>query len=86
MVPSLPMNEYNFYKIEQESLLIAQNPSLDKRDILKQCGETWTLITDEEKEKYVKMADKDKDRHDREIDQLHELGYFVNSEGIKSTD
>ena len=65
---------------------MAQNPSLDKRDILKQCGESWTLLTDEEKEKYVKMADKDKVRHEREIEQQHELGYFVNSEGIKSTD
>ena len=32
------------------------------------------------------MVAKDKQRYDKEVKQLTELGYFINSEGVKSTD
>lgn len=32
------------------------------------------------------MHEQDKARFDKEVDQLRTVGYFINSEGVKSTD
>ena len=55
-------------------------------EIAKVTGERWKTLTDAKKEKYAKLAEQDKARHEKEITQLREKGYFINSEGVKSTD
>lgn len=42
-------------------------------------------MTDKQKEPFVKLQEKDKIRHSKETNQFKELGYFINSDGIKST-
>jgi len=43
-------------------------------------------MTEQQKQKYHKMAEQDRIRHQNEIEQLNKLGYFVNKDGVKSTD
>lgn len=42
-------------------------------------------MTDKEKEPYVKLNEQSKALYEKEMKQFNELGYYVNSEGIKST-
>ena len=49
-------------------------------------SEEWKLMTDQQKRKYFKMSQEDKERFEKETEQLNRLGYFVDSNGVKSTD
>lgn len=42
-------------------------------------------MTDKEKEPYFKLSEQSKVLYEKEMKQFKELGYYVNSEGIKST-
>lgn len=42
-------------------------------------------MTDEAKKKYIKMAEDDKKRFEKETEQMQKLGYFINKDGVKST-
>jgi hypothetical protein len=55
-------------------------------DLSKVKGERWKTLADAKKQKYVKLGDKDKTRFEKENAELKEKGYFVNSDGVKSTD
>ena len=44
----------------------------------------WKELKD--KTKYEKLAEEDKKRYQKEMDQLMTQGYFVNQDGVKSTD
>lgn len=43
-------------------------------------------MDDANKQPYFKMAEAEKERFDREMEQQKTLGYFINSEGVKSTE
>lgn len=48
--------------------LKAENPGLSFQDVGRQCGEKWRSLTDEEKAPYVKKAEVDKARYQREME------------------
>ena len=41
---------------------------------------------DKEKQKFIDLAIRDKERYEREMKQFEEEGFFVNEDGVKSTD
>ena len=41
-------------------------------------------MTDDEKETYYKIVKEDAIRFEREMSEFNEMGYYTNSEGIKS--
>ena len=43
-------------------------------------------MSDHQKKKYQDLADADKLRYKEQMDQLMNNGFFINSEGVKSTD
>jgi hypothetical protein len=49
-------------------------------------SELWKTLSDAEKTKYFKLSADDKLRYQNEMQQLLTQGYFVNEDGIKSTD
>jgi len=46
----------------------------------------WKNLSAEDRKPYDEMVMKDKERYEKELKQLGELGYFINSDGIKSTE
>lgn len=55
-------------------------------EVSKKVGENWSKMTMKEKVKYNEMADEDKVRHQKQMEELMSKGFFVNEEGVKSTD
>lgn len=49
-------------------------------------SQLWKTLSDAEKTKYFKLSTDDKLRYQNEMQQLLTQGYFVNEDGIKSTD
>lgn len=53
---------------------------------MKKSAEMWNSMSDTDKAPYLKLHQEDVARHEREEKELKEKGYFVNSDGVKSTD
>jgi hypothetical protein len=75
-----------FYNVEIYQAIKAKNPDAKITEISKMIGEQWSQLKENEKIKWVNLANKDKIRHEKELSQLQTKGYFTNSDGVKSTD
>ena len=53
---------------------------------MKKGAEMWNTMSDADKAPYVKIHEEDVQRHEREMKEFNEKGYFINSDGVKSTD
>ena len=49
-------------------------------------AEIWGGLSDKEKEPYLSLNKKDQERHDRQMKELEEKGFFMNEDGTKSTE
>lgn len=54
--------------------------------VAKEIGEKWAAMSEKEKQPYELLQAKDKDRHEKEMADLKKNGFFVNKDGVKSTD
>ena len=84
--PKRPISAFFFFTIENRKKLKEKNPNITIKEIAVQNSADWKKCTPEQKKQYDDMVAKDKERYDKQVKQLSELGYFINSEGVKSTD
>lgn len=54
-------------------------------ELTKIIGELWKNATEDDKKLLLKVQEEDQKRYDKEMKQFNELGYFINSDGVKST-
>lgn len=55
-----------FFSAQKRPQLKSANPKASVADHSKQLSSEWKQMTDEEKEPYIKMADRDKERYDQQ--------------------
>jgi len=65
--PKRGMSAYMYFNKEMRSILKEKNPDLSFGDLGKLVGKSYKALSPEEKEKYNKMAAKDKERYQREM-------------------
>jgi len=54
--------------------------------VTKKAAEQWKNLSDSQRKKYDDLNKQDIKRHEKELKQLETKGYFVNKDGVKSTD
>lgn len=52
----------------------------------KAIGAAWASMTDQQKERFEAMSNKDGERFDDQLNQLKKNGFFLTEDGTKSTD
>jgi hypothetical protein len=83
--PKKVLSAFICFSNQNRSTLTKANPDKKMTEIFKLNGESWGKLTEIEKKPFVKMQKEDQGRFEKESKQLSELGYFINSSGIKST-
>lgn len=58
---------YIFFCDDARKKVIAENPHMIQTEVAKKMGEMWKKLTESEKAPYIKAAQKDKKRHEREM-------------------
>jgi hypothetical protein len=86
VVPKQVRSPYIFFYKEQYDQVKQNHPTLKIMDHAIKISEKWKTLSDAEKTKYFKQNVDDKLRYQTEMQQLLTQGYYVNEEGIKSTD
>ncbi|KAI8086899.1 high mobility group box domain-containing protein [Gilbertella persicaria] len=64
--PKRNLSSYMLYSQEVRPSIVAKHPDLKAVDIAKLIGEMWNGLSDKEKQPYVKSAEKEKARFDKE--------------------
>ena len=59
-------SSYLFFCAEKREEITKENPDKKAKEILKLLGDAWSKLSDSEKKKYQDMADKDKERYEKE--------------------
>lgn len=65
---------------------LREQTGMKPTDLAKQIGEEWQNLTEAQKKPFDALAKKDAVRYEKEMKQLETHGYFVNKDGVKSTD
>lgn len=75
-----------FIKHFNHQALAAKYPDLPVNSLMSKKIEAWNALSESEKKPYLKMHEDDKKRYEREVNQLLKHGYFINADGVKSTE
>jgi len=66
--PKRSMSSFMFFANEKRNQVREENPSLKITEIGKKLSELWKEISPEEKQRFIDMAEKDKDRYKKAIE------------------
>ncbi|KAI8093822.1 high mobility group box domain-containing protein [Halteromyces radiatus] len=66
--PKKNTSSYLHFSNENRPRLVKENPALPQTEIAKLLGEEWRNLTEQQKEPYRVMAEKDKARFDKEME------------------
>ena len=55
-------------------------------DLMREVAKLWNALDDRQKEPFVKLSTQDELRYQKEMKELETKGYFINKDGVKSTD
>ena len=72
--PKRPLSSYFHFLADARPGVVAANPNLKGKEIVKELGEQWRNLDDKEKEKYNQMNIKDKERYAKEMDAFIKAG------------
>lgn len=84
--PKKPSSSYVWFTVEMLKNPTDKLNALNHQEKIKEMGSMWKELSDDQKAVYQKMAEEDKARYERETREMEEQGYFINKDGIKSTD
>ena len=62
------------------------DPDLTSCEAVKKGSKIWNEMTDDQKKMYFDEAKLDEVRHEKEMKEFNETGYFTNKDGVNSKD
>jgi len=84
--PKRPMSAYLLFHISNMKELRENDPDMKITECCKNSAAAWGVMSEAKKVKWNTLRGKDILRQQKELKQLETKGYFINSEGVKSTD
>lgn len=70
--PKKSKTSYMYFCQDQREKLLEENPNILLGEQSKKLGEMWNALDGEEKQKYVTMAEDDKNRYEQELEDYNE--------------
>ena len=83
LAPKPPTSAWTYFNNDKVKQYAAEGRRKEAYELSK---EAWQAAKDKVKEPYHKMADKDKQRYDKQVAELKRKGYYTLEDGTKSTD
>jgi hypothetical protein len=84
--PKKPSSAYIFYGSDKVKELRAADSELKQTDAMKQAGEIWNGLTEDEKQPFEDKKEADKVRYDKQMAQIEKKGYYMMDDGKKSSE
>lgn len=85
-MPKGALSAFTAFNSSAHQQIKANFPDLSLQDLMRKKAELWSKMSDKEKGPYVELSAKDHDRFEKEVLHLRTHGFFINKDGVKSTD
>lgn len=85
VLPKKPLSSYICYTTDNV-LKVRDRENIKHTEAMKKCGEMWNNLTEKERKKYDDLHMKDVKRYDKQMLELDKRGFFVMTDGSKSSD
>ena len=85
MKPTRALSSYIFFS-NQEIPKIVTGQGITHKEAMKVVGAMWGGLKEEQKAPYIKMHEDDKKRYEAQLEEFKKKGYFIMSDGVKSSD
>ena len=79
--PKKALSSYNFYSSSMRPKLALEYPEADGKEMMAILGRHWKKATDADKAEFVKKAEKDKSRYERQMEEFEAKGKFYDDDG-----
>jgi len=80
------MSAFMCFQSEYFKAMRAKNPNLPMTEIAKLGGKSWNSLSIECKQPFINKHEEDIIRHKKEMAQFNKTGFFINAQGVKSSD
>ncbi|OAD68699.1 hypothetical protein PHYBLDRAFT_117157, partial [Phycomyces blakesleeanus NRRL 1555(-)] len=67
--PKRNYHSYVHFAVKMSPLIKAEHPELNQKEVYKEVGVKWNALTEEEKQPYIDLANKDKVRYSHEMEE-----------------
>ena len=79
--PKRGLTNYFFFLAENREKFKKENPDLEAKNITKMLGSKWNKLSDSEKSPYDALAEKDRERYNRQMNEYEAYGKFYDDNG-----
>jgi hypothetical protein len=83
--PKRPLTSFLYFSMDKRAQIKEKNPEMGLGDISKELGVMWKAVSADEKEKYEKMALKDKERYSRELKDFQRTGVLPGGSAVSTS-
>ena len=84
--PKNVMTPYTCFIKDNYASVKALNPDIKFTGMLPKIAEMWHELSDEQKIPYVKLSEADRERYDRQFNELLTQGFFIREDGARSNE
>lgn len=75
------MGPYTFFFVGKRDEVYKKNPELPPKDIMRRIAKMWQATSEEERQPYNELYEKDFERYNRQMDEYEAEGVFYDEEG-----
>lgn len=90
IMPIGPRLAYNYFSSENKNKVyemeVAKNRQPKPRNLLMLVKRAYSKLSDEQRQKYLDLAQKDKERYQRQLKEFEAKGFFTLEDGRKSSE
>jgi hypothetical protein len=86
VMPKHVMSPFNCFNSMEHADIAAKFPNIPLTQLMKKKAELWKSLSEKQLKKYEDASKKDHERREKEILHLRQHGFFVDKNGVKSTD
>ena len=79
--PKKGLTSFFIFLKERREQYIKENPDSKPKDVTKELSKVWNKMTDNEKSEFVELAEKDKERYQRQLEEFNTHGKFYDDDG-----
>lgn len=85
-LPKQAKSAYMYFNMEFFLAERKRNPSCSNSEAFKLAGQKWGTMSDKDKAPFIKQAENDKSRYERQLAEREKKGFFLLEDKSKSTD
>lgn len=74
--PKKPKTSYMFYCDLHREKVVSSNPGIKLGNVSKKLGQGWKKLSEDQKQKFIKMSESDKERYEQEKEEYNNKLYL----------